>query len=120
VCVILRVYEYQDRTGGVESELSSTEEIMGVYAEDICRMTDKVTARCPLALYDGLDSVQGVYPDEFVDICEATRLADLDAAEQAPALMGDKRGADRLARGAGAARRRVIPEIMPPRPVKSA
>jgi hypothetical protein len=61
----------------------STDEGIGlVYSADIERMTNDVVSRKGLmALYEDMDSlpsVQSVWPEEFIDICEAAWRADLD------------------------------------------
>jgi hypothetical protein len=61
-------------------DMSTNNEIRAVYDWDIGRMTDDVVSRKGLmALYEdlgSLPSIQNVWPEEFLDLCEAVVRAD--------------------------------------------
>ena len=73
--------------------MSTSAEIQEVYEGEIDRMTDAVVARHGLlALYgdwDSLPVVQGVLPDEFIEVCAGIDAAD---AEYTPAVSTADRG----------------------------
>jgi len=64
--------------------MSTGSEIGEIFEQDIQRMTDEVVNRGGLmALYEDMDSlpvVFSVWPEEFIDLCEATRKVDLETA----------------------------------------
>ena len=64
--------------------MSTGDEVGEIFDGDIRRMTDMVVNRDGLmALYEGMDSLPvifSIWPEEFIDICEATWKADLDTA----------------------------------------
>lgn len=67
----------------VGSEMSTSEEIMEVYEGDIQQMTDRVVSRNPLALVEGTDNVQEIYPEGLDELRAA-----VDRADNTPAPSG--------------------------------
>lgn len=65
-------------------KMSIVDEIKEVYEEDIEKLSEKVTIKHgPLVFYDGMKEmgfIQNIWPEEFIDICEAIWRADLDIA----------------------------------------
>jgi hypothetical protein len=63
--------------------MSTSEEIMEVYEGDIQQMTDRVVSRNPLALVEGTDNVQEIYPEGLDELRAA-----VDRADNTPAPSG--------------------------------
>ncbi len=61
--------------------MSTHQEIMEVYAGDIVDMATQVEGRFGRGvLYEGLIGIGHVWPDEFIELAESVRVADIDPA----------------------------------------
>jgi hypothetical protein len=61
--------------------MSSSEEIRGVFERDIAEMSRVILNKSgPAPFYEGFRGmrVEGVLPDEFIEVCGAIELADKD------------------------------------------
>lgn len=76
-----------------EVKVRTEEEIRQVYEGDIARLTGRVVDRYGAGvLYEGLAGmrVEGVYPEEFTELCADTDTADCLPPALSKALYGDR------------------------------